>query len=95
MPLRGLCGSDESCLGYGVADETARGQHSVLVRALLSSLVGDRWLSIRPMTPEVWLDLSPSHTVLYATSADRQNPSGIQRGVALLVAWLIISRSTT
>ena len=37
LPLRGLCGSDESCLGYGVADETARGQHSVLVRALLSS----------------------------------------------------------
>ena len=36
LPLRGLCGSDESCLGYGVADETARGQHSVLVRALLS-----------------------------------------------------------
>ena len=46
------------------------------------------------MTPEMWLDLSPSHTVLYATSADRQNPSGIQRGVALLVAWLVISRST-
>ena len=36
LPLRGLCGSDESRLGYGVADETARGQHSVLVRALLS-----------------------------------------------------------
>ena len=34
---RYLCGSDESCLGYGIADETARGQHSVLVRALLSS----------------------------------------------------------
>ena len=55
----------------------------MLVRALLSSLVGDRWLSIRPMTPQVWLDLSPPHTVLYATSADRQIPSGIQRGVAL------------
>ena len=36
--LCGVCGSDESCLGQGIADETARGQHSVLVRALLSSL---------------------------------------------------------
>ena len=89
--LRGFCGSDESCLGYGVADETARGQHSVLV---LSSLVGDRWLSIRPMTPEMLLDLSPSDTVLHALSADRQNLSGIQCGVVLLVAWLFISRST-
>ena len=35
LPLQGRCGSDESCLGYGSADETARGQHSVLVRALL------------------------------------------------------------
>ena len=25
LPLRGLCGSDESCLGHGVADITARG----------------------------------------------------------------------
>ena len=90
-----LCLCDESSLGQGIADETARGQHYVLVRALLSSLVGDRWLSIRPMTPEMWLDLEPiPHRASCNFAADRQKPSGFQHGVALLVAWLVISRST-
>ena len=30
LPLRGLCDSDEPCLGYGVADETVRVQQSVV-----------------------------------------------------------------
>ena len=47
------------------------------------------------MTPEMWLDLEPiRHRASCYFAADRQNPSGIQRGVALLVAWLVISRST-
>ena len=47
------------------------------------------------MTPEMWLDLEPiPHRASYNFAADRQNPSGIQRGVALLVAWLVFSRST-
>ena len=47
------------------------------------------------MTPEMWLDLEPiPHRASCYFAADRQNPSGIQRGVALLVAWLVISRST-
>ena len=56
----------------------------VLVRALLSSYRSYGWcLSIRPMTPEMWLDLSPSHTVLAHFAADRQTSSEVQRGVAL------------
>ena len=35
------------------------------------------------MTPEMWLDLSPSHTVLAHFVADRQTSSEVQRGVAL------------
>ena len=35
------------------------------------------------MTPEMWLDLSPSHTVLAHFAADRQTSSEVQRGVAL------------
>ena len=35
------------------------------------------------MTPDVWLDLSPSHTVLAHFAADRQTSSEVQRGVAL------------
>ena len=68
----------------------------VLVRALLSSYRSYDWcLSIRPMTPEMWLDLEPiPHRASCNFAADRQNPSGIQHGVALLVAWLVISRST-
>ena len=47
------------------------------------------------MTPEMWLDLEPIlHRASCNFAADRQNPSGIQHGVALLVAWLDISRST-
>ena len=47
------------------------------------------------MTPEMWLDLEPiPHRASCNFAADRQNPSGIQHGVALLVAWLDISRST-
>ena len=47
------------------------------------------------MTPEMWLDLEPiPHRASCNFAADRQNPSGIQHGVALLVAWLVISRST-
>ena len=47
------------------------------------------------MTPEMWLDLEPIlHRALCYFAADRQNPSGIQHGVALLVAWLDFSRST-
>ena len=41
LPLRGRRGSDEPRRGYGSADETAREQHSVLVRALLSSYRSD------------------------------------------------------
>ena len=35
------------------------------------------------MTPEMWLDLSPSHTVFAHFVADRQTSSEVQRGVAL------------
>ena len=46
------------------------------------------------MTPEMWLDLEPIlHRASCKLAADRQNPSGIQHGVALLVAWLDISCS--
>ena len=39
------------------------------------------------MTPEMWLDLEPiPHRASCYFAADRQNPSGIQHGVALLVA---------
>ena len=44
------------------------------------------------MTPEMWLDLGPSHTVLDDAFPQIANPSGIQRGVALLLHWP--SRST-
>ena len=39
------------------------------------------------MTPEMWLDLGPSHTVLDTAFPQIANPSGIQRGVALLLHW--------
>ena len=46
------------------------------------------------MTPEMWLDLEPIlHRASCKLAADRQNPSGIQHGVALLVVWFDISRS--
>ena len=35
------------------------------------------------MTPDMWLDLSPSHTVLAHCAADRQTSAEVQRGVAL------------
>ena len=43
------------------------------------------------MTPEMWLDLGPSHTVLDTTLPQIANPSGIAHGVALLVAWLVLT----
>ena len=40
------------------------------------------------MTPEMWLDLVPIlHRACAHFAADRQNPSGIQHGVALQLAW--------
>ena len=43
----------------------------------------------------MWLDLEPiPHRASCNFAADRQNPSGIQHGVALLAAWLDISCST-
>ena len=47
------------------------------------------------MTLEMWLDLGAHPTSCFAQfAADRQNPSGVQHGVALQLAWLDISRST-
>ena len=47
------------------------------------------------MTLEMWLDLGAHPTSCFAQFAeDRQNPSGVQHGVALQLAWLDISRST-
>ena len=44
------------------------------------------------MTPEMWLDLEPiPHRASCNFAADRQNTSGIQHGVALLVAWLVLT----
>ena len=45
------------------------------------------------MTPEMWLELEPiKHRCHAQLAAVRQNPSGDQHGVALLLHWL--SRST-
>ena len=45
------------------------------------------------MTPEMWLELEPiTHRCHVQLAAVRQNPSGDQHGVALLLHWL--SRST-
>ena len=44
------------------------------------------------MTPEMWLDLEPiPHRASCEFAADRPNPSGSQHGVALLVAWLVLT----
>ena len=40
------------------------------------------------MTPEMWLDLEPIHTVATRIAPQIANPSGIQRGVALQPSWL-------
>ena len=39
----------------------------------------------------MWLDLVPIHTVLDTTLPQIANPSGIAHGVALLVAWLVLT----
>ena len=41
--------------------------------------------------PRCGLISSPSHTVLVTTLPQIANPSGIAHGVALLVAWLVLT----